>query len=975
MAKRADQPGMFEERPPAREGNRLFCHEEFLEKMEENRGNTVGRRAALLLQRLLVDVRRQHYKPTQGVNRGWRRSALGGSKGYHFYAWWAPRGAAPLKENGEFEDAPEGSVFLRAIRHHDDHHPLNAQSVVQNYLPIGVRELREEFVPSPWTQMQARFAEGRQKVRIIKGFPGSGKTTALWNAADRAGWRRVLYVTYSAELAALARDHFDKFVPEDKRFEVMTYAQLLRKLLGSDQPFEPVRQTRANFVKAVSGFSTTILGPWANDKGALYDEMHAHLFGATLPFAIGRFLAFPDRRVSARQYRDLRERAIGRVAAEAVVEVCETLRRRDSRTVEQRFFRELDLAWQAVHELRARGAGEWGGFDCIAIDEAQDLTPIEALALVEMATRMSVGSSTFLIAGDEAQTVRPTDFEWGWFQDLVHFRMTSPAEFKLQINLRSPRRIATLVNRIWDLYGNISKSERPGGTGIAEIDENAGDQTVWCAARTGPELDQLLEVFAQREGLAIIVLGEEIPAYIPAALRDRVLTTFEAKGLDFQSVCILDAGRWLERVLRSRERGRGLELDDLNKRLAIDQLRVAVSRPSERLYWVDVSPSEHVFQVSQHFLTFGNERTYPVVPPVLIQSLEEEALDLEERVRLCESDARQYLEVKPALAWSRARQAVALLGEPGGKFSVTDDAARKSAYLTACQVAFTLAVRNVKLPQEMGRLDLYLEAARSAVSAGDTITGLVIDSFADYVRSPEGESGAAILGLADHLQKARTGLEPWLLLEMQPHSDRWIAMLEHAVVALPGEIARVLPPVYRLFRPQRAEELTAALGDKVIRALMRLGDYRVALELLAKQSSPDATLVAQCHEGLGDLPKAAESYLAADNPKEALRCYRSIPDFEKTLELLEKVENHPAQESLHWLREMRYLASRRPAEFQKVILPEEKRLLEQVLETALGATRKKPGAKKTATKTAAAKKAPAAKKKTPAAPRKKKEYF
>jgi len=44
--------------------------QEFLEKMEENRGNTVGRRAALLLQRLLVDLRRRHYKPTQGDNRG-----------------------------------------------------------------------------------------------------------------------------------------------------------------------------------------------------------------------------------------------------------------------------------------------------------------------------------------------------------------------------------------------------------------------------------------------------------------------------------------------------------------------------------------------------------------------------------------------------------------------------------------------------------------------------------------------------------------------------------------------------------------------------------------------------------------------------------------------------------------------------------------------------------------------------------------
>src|SRR5262249_38605956 len=149
------------------------------------------------------------------------------------------------------------------------------------------------------------------------------------------------------------------------------------------------RQTRTAFIKEVSGFSTTILGPWANEKAGLYDEMHAHLVGAMMPFPIGRFPGFPERRVSARQYRDLRERSIGRVAAEAAWEVSDTLRRRDSRSVEQRFFQELDLAWQAVHQIRTRGAGPFADFDCIAIDEAQDLTPIEALAAVELAASIS----------------------------------------------------------------------------------------------------------------------------------------------------------------------------------------------------------------------------------------------------------------------------------------------------------------------------------------------------------------------------------------------------------------------------------------------------------------------------------------------------------------------------------------------------------------------------------------------------------
>ena len=45
---------------------------------------------------------------------------------------------------------------------------------------------------------------------------------------------------------------------------------------------------------------------------------------------------------------------------------------------------------------------------------------------------------------------------------------------------------------------------------------------------------------------------------------------------------------------------------------------------------------------------------------------------------------------------------------------------------------------------------------------------------------------------------------------------------------------------------------------------------------------------------------------------------------------------------------MRDLAAERPPEFAKQVLPEEKKLLESVLEASLGASRKKPAAKKKA---------------------------
>jgi hypothetical protein len=215
----------------ARPPRPVYCHQEFLDKLALRRNESVGKRAAHLLQRMAVDLARLHYKPTSGVNRGWRRSRLGGTAGSHFYAWWAPSGAAPVR-NTSFQAGPE-AVFLRDIRHHDDHAPLDAGSLSKDYLPMSVSDLRgDEYAPEPWTASQARFARSRGDARILKGHPGSGKTTALLHAADESQAERVLYLTFSADLAALARDYFDRFCSGARIFTVLTYPVWIAQLTG-----------------------------------------------------------------------------------------------------------------------------------------------------------------------------------------------------------------------------------------------------------------------------------------------------------------------------------------------------------------------------------------------------------------------------------------------------------------------------------------------------------------------------------------------------------------------------------------------------------------------------------------------------------------------------------------------------------------------------------------------------------------------
>ena len=939
----------------ARPANPLFCHQEFLEKLAEHGRDAIGRRTAFLLQRLSVDARRLHYKATAGINRGWRRSRLGGNYGSHFYAWWAPKSALPLQESGEFSDVPDGSVFLRDIRHHDDHSLLTPQSFSTHYLPMTVRDLRAaEYAPRPWTQPQQRFASGRQSVRLLKGHPGSGKTTALWHAADSAAAERILYVTYSPDLAALARDYFDRFCSCQKQFSVVTFPNLVRQILRADAPMVPLGEARQRFLHDVAPFARS-LGAWTASQTALYDELHAHLAGDALPVALGRFSACKSGRVPDKAYRMRRTRSLGESPVAAALDVATRLEHSDSRSLSERYFPELALAWQAVEKLRASDAPAGVGalsfdYDCVAVDECQDLTPLEAWLLVELVSRVRQqrhGGVSLLLAGDEAQTVRPTDFEWGWLSDLLHTQLATPSEYKLAANLRSPRRIAALVNRVWGLYSHVQKSERPSGTGYAELEDDATDQILYCTGSRGPELEELLTSLSTREGLALITLEDRAPAWIPEAARNVVLTVSEAKGLDFHSVCVLDPGAHIEQVMRQDSRVRtGSEIEGLRKRLAIDQLRVALSRPAERLIWLDINPTGQIVRNSINFLNGGEVESgvSSCVPAALLKTLEEDELDLEERIQRCQSDARQYLGVKPEIAWSRAQQAVTLLGPLDSPAAVLDLAVRKSAYLTLAEVCFTLGIRNVRLAPELGRPDPFEEAFRAALNAGRVGLAQSISAIGRVHRASYDSRLQTLEDLARTLAVSKDEIEPWLLIEVGSKTTTWVEELESALVNGHNAtvLLRLLPPLYEVLGIPNHAARTEGLQQRAVQLLMKERHFAKALDVLRGLPERQPKLEASCQQALGDFRGAAESHLAAGNLREAVSCYRSVPDLERALKLVSQIGEYPAGESLQWIARLQELVAERPEKFTKLVTPAEKELLQDLLERALGVTRRKP---------------------------------
>ena len=960
------QTPLFEEPfQTARPANPVYCHEEFLEKLASYKNLPVAKRASLLMQRLAVDSGRQHYKGTQGVNHGWRRSRLGGAGGSHFYAWWAPKTAAPMRAGEGFQQAPSEAIFMRDIRHHDDHSPALAQSFDGHYLPVTIPEMRNaEYGPAPWTQQQLRFSSARQPVRVLKGHPGSGKTTALLHAADECGARRVLYLTYSRELAVLASEYFERYCSSARAFHVLTFDAFLRRLANEDVPAVGYAELRSRLRGALAPFGRS-LGPWADRPDALYDEWHAHLVGAALPVGIGRFEACKQPRTPGRSYVQMRERFLGKLAAGASLDAASKLER-NGEPLAARYFPELALAWKAASLLVGKSTRqlpeEFADFDCIAVDECQDLTPLEAFVVVELAAAIRNtrgGGVQVFLAGDEAQTVRPTDFEWGWMNDLLHDQVGTPAEFKLSANLRSPRAIATLVNGVWDLYGEISKRDRPSGTGYAEIEDDATDQLLYCCASPGEDLDRLLTDLAGREGLALVAYDEAALDAAPERLRSAILTPSEVKGLDFHTVCLVNAGQQLERIVRWRSEHHAMDADieSIRRRLAIDELRVGISRPADRLIWLDIKPSQNVLMATTMFLRDSLDGPVsPVVPPALLTALSEEQLDLEERIQRCQSDARQLLSIRPDIAWSRARQAVSLLGETLNSAAILDEAVRATARNTLAEISFCLAFRKAQLAPELGRPDLFAEAADAVAHPG---AAAVIGSIGAVMHA-EPATRLPLLGtLAQLFAQHKDEIDAWLFTEIAPRVNGWIEELESGLPMGDNALvlAHVLPPFYRALRLPDAEARSGRRLDRCVRHLLKNKRHREALQIIPLMKERRIELEAECLEAVGDYARAAEAYRGVGKLKEALACYRAAPDFEAAVALIREIPEHPAAQSYEWLIRLKQIVEDRPENFSRVMTTPEKKILEQMLEQALGVSKKKPAAKKATAKKAAAKKA------------------
>src|SRR5271170_2304959 len=91
-------------------------------------------------------------------------------------------------------------------------------------------------------------------------------------------------------------------------------------------------------------------------------------------------------------------------------------------------------------------------------------------------------------------------------------------------------------------------------------------------------------------------------------------------------------------------------------------------------------------------------------------------------------------------------------------------------------------------------------------------------------------------------------------------------------------LLKVLPPFLEALDVPDRESRMQRLRQRAVSLLIKDKQFGAALVALENLAERQPKLEALCHEGLHDFRKAAEAHLAAGNLKDALNCFRTIPD-------------------------------------------------------------------------------------------------
>lgn len=934
--------------PRSRQAHRLFVHLDVLMWLEDPK-TPVGLRRAFTrrAQELMAHGRATRTKGVRGTNAGWLRVPLGGNSGFQYYLWLLNRGEKVGRQETDvfYESFPEESRILRTVRHHDETKSRQTLQIdtFEEYVEVEAKSLLfadGDGLADPLIAVQKRVVEDGTRVRCLLGQPGAGKTTSL-QAATRTLRGHALYLTWSEHLAERAREWFQAYAPTDLDIVVWTFREFLAHV-------DPSRSARAPLPLAdtIQRLRERLvplghqLGPWWSDgelrAEELYAELHAHVFGAALPVAFRGRRAAHEPRLREADYCKLRD-GLGQKATRAVALALGKLTPEDKEELFPSPLASFDRA-RALESGEIALDPEIFAFDWVLVDEVQDLTLAEQWLLVDVAARSGGAKGVkpgVIVAGDEAQTVRPTSFEWGSLKDLLAVRLgtvtTERSEHELVANLRSPHDVAVVINRARRvLYSQVDKRRRPRG----RVGESPADATVGRILQVELEDDDgcasVLRMFARAQGDAALVYpGALVPEKITNAARDEgvvVWTSETAKGLEFRVVGILAVPEHVERIKTLAAGAVDEPLSAELARTAIDRFLVALSRTAETLVlfaptWDSealalVGPllEDDEPETSDASETDGNVGFVPRSD--LADLLLVDAADVRERIDALIHQSEQLSSQSEHLPAARlAQNAVGLLGRKDRPGSAGPEL-RKRAYRRLGQALAVLALRT-------GARDDFSRAANQFRMAERREVGEVLRSVASALSGDleSLDTQKVLMASVDGLMGVIPEFEPLL---SQPLLQTLRTRLEQVVEAgtLPStpkgrevllataeRLAHEAPSDRASLRELRDRLLLAILSELAPRAEVASEFQR--LRSAADQLPAIGLLDARHAEACGHLAEASGLYEAAGDAKAALRCLRQIGSLTEALRVAKEI-GHPDARALEWAEELRSLAARRP---------------------------------------------------------------
>ncbi len=958
--------------------HRLWVHPDVSDRLRE--WTHLYRRLGIVLQHLAAHGRSTVVKGCRDANRGWRRSPLGGNNGMQYYLWWTPCGSPAVQTL----DLPDHAILVRDVRHHDDHAPL-AAGAPGDYLQLTTSdELNEDIAGCPWTDEQIDFVEDENPVRLILGRPGSGKTTVLWKAVEARDKQRVLYLTWSRELTSHAEERFASFAAVDVEVLARDFTTFLGEICGADVARQPLGASRRRFDEVLSRIGRDA-GPWARRPHALHAELRGIFFGRAIPGDDGCASDHGIARLKDEAYGALRgdRDGLDAKAVKTLLKVAQPLVRDRDRVGE--VFPELVAATQAIERLRRDEVPEgFEEFDRVVVDEIQDLTLLETAVVVELCraiARARGRAPWLLMAGDAGQTVRPTGFEWGPLNDLLVRRVRRPEEFHLEEHLRCPSRIAEVVERASQRYVTVEKDVRPTRQRRQRGGQHVDAQLVHVHATDRAEAVRLLERLDETDDVVIISPGNDPPDWVPAALRGVVLTPAETKGLEYQSVCVLDPGRLLSSLSENMSYGIDAQLDQQARRTAIDHLRVTLSRATETLAFVDVAAGDGDLHESRELL--GDAAPYDAED--LLEHLAHSDASADERVLARTNDARALIDSAPGRAWQRACQAVRLLGEPDLPNGVSDRGVRADARAALLATAARLLVEGV--PEGVLRRDVVGMARAVIAEREDAGRAEPLLAVREVGTGGWSDVGGPRSGMASspapalYESRAFEALEIWSINRAAPPfalleearrlgaspggGGDWLraALLSAAQALRDGLNAGAVDPESAVvFAGADVEgwlRLTGYAGDATARARVLHGkafdallkgggadetrperrERLAAAESVLEAIAPDLVRLGRLREAQQRPEDAVDAYERAGRRKDVLRVLRNSGAWERAVGLADG----EIRADLDWLLELKALVERRPPQQNRRLRNGERDRLEKLLDEIQKRPPRKPG--------------------------------